>query len=85
MAGGDVSSGVAVELGGTTLGGMVRFCLVIFSTIGSLGEMGWLVARFRIWASWIYAFVVCELYWRDGILFCGSCKIARISAAACLM
>ena len=75
--------GRSVGTGTTTLGGGLGTFEAIFSTLGSLGAMGCLVARFKICASLMYAFVVSDPYHNFGIVLVGSCKTARISAGGC--
>ena len=66
-----------------TLGGGIAICVgVVVSNIGSLAVLGCFVARFNIWENLTYAFVVGDPYSRDGVLFCASCNITRISVAA---
>ena len=64
-----------------------------FTTLGSgalgfSGSCGWTfagltVARFKICAKWMYAFVVGEPYVRVGMVCFGAFNMFRISVAAC--
>ena len=76
-------NGLVVGLCISTLGGGIGTGAMIFPTLGSLVAMGCFAARFNICATWMYVFVVGEPYCNDGILFFGSCKINRMSVAAC--